>query len=85
MYKTKHMHQRMSQRGIKQCMVDLALSFGELQGDKTILNKKEIDCLLKEMENIKKVALKVRDKGGLVVVEANASVITTYSLNSYKR
>jgi len=75
----------MSQRGIKQSMLDIVLDFGVSQGDKIILNRKGLDKVLKEIEILKKNALKMREKGGLVVVNINDALLTTYSLNSYKR
>ena len=85
MSKTRHIEQRMSQRGIKQSMIDLVLNFGIAQGDKVVLNRKAIDCVLNELEKLKKDALKMREKGGLVVVEVDDCLLTTYALNSYKR
>jgi len=85
MSKTRHIEQRMSQRGIKQSMIDLVLNFGIPQGDKVVLNRKAIDCVLNELEKLKKDALKMREKGGLVVVEVDDCLLTTYALNSYKR
>jgi len=85
MSNTRHIQQRMSQRGIKQSMLDIVLDFGVSQGDKIILNRKGLDKVLKEIEILKKNALKMREKGGLVVVNINDALLTTYSLNSYKR
>ena len=85
MSKTLHIQQRMSQRGIHEEMVKMALNFGKYHGDKIILNRKGIDAFLRELEQMKKKALKIRERGGLVVIEVNNHLITTYSLNSYKR
>jgi hypothetical protein len=85
MSKTRHIQQRMSKRGIQQSMVDLTMDYGESKGDKVILNRKGIDCLLKEIAKLKKCALGLRKKGGLVVVYVGNTLITTYSLNSYSR
>jgi len=85
MAKTRHIQQRMSHRGIKQAMVDLVLNFGKSKGDKVILNRKGIDAFLLELEKMKKNALKARNKGGLVVVNVDDCLLTTYSLDSYKR
>jgi len=84
MSKTRHIQQRMSQRGIKQSMIDLVINFGKPQGDKVILNRKGIDCVLIELEKLKKNALKIREKGGLVVVDVNDALLTAYSLDSHK-
>ncbi len=85
MAKTRHIQERMSHRGIKQAMVDLVLNFGKPKGDRVILNRKGIDAFLEELEQMKKNALKARERGGLVVVNVNGSLLTTYSLDSYKR
>ena len=84
MSKTRHIQQRMSQRSIKQAMVDMVIKFGKSQGDKVILNRKGIDGILIELKQLKKNALKAREKGGLVV-DVNNLMLTTYALNSFKR
>lgn len=85
MSKTRHIQQRMSQRGIQQSMVDMTLEYGHSQGDKVILNRKGIDSILKELEKLKQCALKLRQKGGLVVIDYQDTLISTYALNSFKR
>ncbi len=81
MYKTTHFIQRLSQRGIKHTMIDLVLVFGKPEDDKTILNRKGIDILLGDLERIKKEALTMRERGGVVVVEKNNTLITAYGIN----
>lgn len=46
MAKTRHIHQRMSQRAIHQNMLDMVKIFGVNHGEKTILNKKGIENVL---------------------------------------
>lgn len=75
---TKHMKSRMNQRGIFKDLVDLALQFGEPDGDKFKLGRKEIDRLVTSLDALRAKALKARDKGGLVVVAVGESLITTY-------
>ena len=82
---TRHVHKRMSQRGINTSLVDLASQFGMPDGDKVVLSKKNVEALLKEMEMMKKDLLKIHKKGGLVVVEQDDIRITTYALDSYSR
>ncbi len=84
MAKTRHMHKRMGQRGITARLVAIVSDHGEHIGDKVVLDIKGIDGLLKEMDQLKRDLLKVRDKGGVAVVEDNGSQITTYNLNSYR-
>ena len=85
MAKTKHIHKRMSQRGITDRMLEVVSSYGTAQGDKRILDRKNIDALMKGMDRFRKDLLKIRDKGGLVVVEANDVKITAYNIDSYDR
>lgn len=85
MSKTRHIQQRMSQRGIQQSMIDMTLAYGQDHGDKIILNRKGIDAILNEIEKLKKCALSLRKKGGLVVVDVENTLITAYSLDSFSR
>lgn len=75
MHKTKHIQQRMSQRGISQEMVDLVLNYGESEGDKVILNSKASARLMRAARALAKIL----DKGGLVVVTSGDSQLTTYN------
>lgn len=81
MFKTKHLKQRASQRGIKHSMLNLVIWFGTQKDDKYILNRKSIDALLNELESIKKDALKMRERGGVVVVAKDNSLITSYGID----
>ena len=85
MAKTRHIHQRMNQRGIQQAMLDLVKRFGVDNGDKTILNKKALQCAITECQRLEKIMHKMEEQGGLVLIESADTEITTYSLNSYKR
>ena len=85
MAKTRHMHQRMSQRGITDRMLEVVSDFGVTQGDKQILDRKNIDALMKRMDKFRKDLLKIRDKGGLIVVEVNDVYITAYNIDSFDR
>jgi hypothetical protein len=77
---TQHAQQRMTQRGITRSMIDLVLEFGELEQDKAILNKRQAQKLVRELEEKIKTAKKICDKGGCVVVEADNSILTTYNI-----
>ncbi|MHC6647646.1 hypothetical protein ACYTPF_13820 [Alteromonas sp. HB246098] len=85
MAKTRHIHQRMNQRGIKQAMLEVVKQFGIDSGDKTILNQKALRDAIAECKRIEKLMQKMENKGGLVLVEEDGHEITTYDLNSYKR
>jgi len=75
----------MSQRAVTEQMLDLVKQYGEIEGDKTVLCRKNIDMLLKEVQRLGKQLQKVRGKGGLVLVESGGVEITTYALDSYDR
>ena len=78
MIKTKHIVDRMNQRGINAKMIELALEYGINKKDKIILDKKNISKLIKEIDSYRKDLLKIMDKNGLVVVVDNHTLITTY-------
>jgi len=84
MGKTRHIQARMSQRGIKQNMVDLTLQYGVPQKDKTFLNRNGLSALLNELRALEKTVIGMIKKGGVVVVGCDGTLITTYNLNSYK-
>jgi hypothetical protein len=75
----------MSERGAKQSMIDMAQNFCLTHGDKIILNRKGIDLVLRKIDQFKKDALKMRERGGLVLVDVENSMLTTYALDSFKR
>ena len=77
---TQHAQHRMTQRGITRSMIDLVLEFGELDQDKSVLNRKQAQKLVRELEEKIKTAKKICDKGGCVVVEAGNSIVTTYNI-----
>ena len=85
MSKTRHIQARMSQRSIKQGVVDLALTFGEPAGDKHVLNRKALKALQAELARLKKLSEDAMKHGGVVVVEDGGELITTYGLDSYRR
>ena len=76
---TKHLMDRMNQRGISAKMIELALEYGINKKDKIILDKKNISKLLKEIDAYRKDLLKIMDKNGLVVVAVDDSLLTTYN------
>lgn len=78
---SEHFKQRLSQRGIKHSMMNLVLQFGKQSGDKCVLNRKAIDALLTELEKVKKDVLKMRERGGVVVVKVDDTLITGYGIN----
>lgn len=85
MAKTRHFGKRMSQRGIRQALVDLALQFGEGSDDRCILNRRGLEEMLRGVRDIERTVMRALDKGGLVVVQSDGALITTYNLDSYNR
>jgi len=82
---TKHMQARMSQRGIPGDLVNLVRQFGRDDHDRTVLGRKDLHGLLNEVRGLERLVLKALDKGGVVVVEADGALITTYNVTSYDR
>jgi hypothetical protein len=80
---TKHMQARMSQRGISGELVQLVQRHGRDEQGKLVLNRRDLRSLLNDVRNLQKVVLKALDKGGLVVVEAEGTLITTYNVDSF--
>lgn len=83
MSRTRHFKARMSQRAIKKELVNLTLKFGDQNGDKVILNKSGGKKLLEELRNLEKITKALIDKGGVVVIESNGDLITTYRVDSF--
>lgn len=79
---TQHAHLRMTQRGITRSMIDLVLEYGQVEQDKAILNRKHAQELIRELEEKLRIAKKILDKGGCVVVEADNAILTTYNYAS---
>jgi hypothetical protein len=82
---TIHAIQRFSQRGISKSLAWVAYQFGRVKRDKYILDKKTINQTLTDLDKIRTILLKAMDKGGLVIVMPEDTVITAYGLSSYKR
>jgi hypothetical protein len=85
MVTTKHCQTRMSQRGLPKKLLDLVLEFGKTNGDKLILNKKNTQKVINEIDKMRKELLKIMDKGGVTVVVDNEILITAYNTNSYRK
>ncbi len=85
MAKTRHIHKRMSQRGISSRLVDLVAQFGMDHGDKCILTRKNAEALIGAVDTLRSQLIEVQNKGGLVVVEQGDHQITVYPIDSYSR
>ena len=82
MQHTRHIKQRMSQRGISKEMVNLVIAHGVIQGDKYVVGRKEALQLIRELDNERRVLTKILDKGGVEVVTDGDALITAYNRNS---
>ena len=82
MQHTRHIKQRMSQRGISKEMVNLVIAHGVIQGDKYVVGRKEALQLIRELDNERRVLTKILDKGGVEVVTEGDALITAYNRNS---
>jgi len=82
---THHFEHRMNQRGMTRDLIDLALEYGEIEQDRHVLDRKRLQRLLDQHRRIERTILRAMDKGGVVVVEDNGSLITTYTAESYDR
>ena len=80
-----HAGQRMSQRGISRRLVEFTLRHGRIDGDKHVLDRDASRRLIDELNEELRLAKRVLDKGGVTVVEGDATVITTYNLCSSLR
>ncbi|MBI2783099.1 MAG: hypothetical protein HYX64_03310 [Gammaproteobacteria bacterium] len=78
MNKTRHFEKRMSQRGISKDLADLALELGYQHGDRYVLGRRELDRELDRLDERRRLLLKARDKGGVVVVAQDYALVTTY-------
>lgn len=83
MYKTRHIQQIMSQRGITSAMIEIIQKFGICEGDKITLDKKNCLELSKVLAQCKRVTDKMAEKGGYTLVATTDALITAYRLNSF--
>ena len=82
MAKTHHYGSHISQRGIRETTVDLALRHGIQHGEKFVLGKKQIKNLMRDFDQIRTNLCKALDKGGVVVVASDGVLITAYDFES---
>ena len=85
MAKTKHYGARVSQRGIREAMVELAQLHGIPHGDKLVLGRKQIQSVLEALDRERKELIRAIDKGGVIVVESGGALITAYDFDSRNR
>lgn len=74
MTKTKHYGSRISQRGIRETTVALALRYGIRYGDKVVLGRKQTRYVIQALDRQRKDLVRVMDKGGVVVIEQDGNL-----------
>ena len=77
---TRHARVRMGQRGIPDRMVEYALHHGRIQGDRRVLDRKEIQSLLDNLTAERALLIKLMDKGGIAVAANGDDVITAMNI-----
>ncbi len=82
---SRHIDQRMNQRGITKEMIDLTLEYGEIDNDRWVLNRKGVQAIIESLEKQLRTARKLRDKGGIIVVAEDNTLVTTYDYDSKDR
>ena len=82
---SRHAAQRMSQRGISRRLVDFALRYGRIVGDKHVLDRNESRRLIEALTEELRLAKRVMDKGGITVVEGSGTLVTAYNLETHAR
>jgi hypothetical protein len=85
MHVSQHAGQRMNQRGISRRLVDFALRYGRIEGNKHVLDRNESRRIIEALTEELRLAKRVMDKGGITVVEGSATLITAYNLTAHAR
>ncbi len=85
MARTRHMHQRMGQRGINERLVEITSQYGTDHGDRIVLSRKNAEELLAGLDALRKDLIKIQEKGGIVVVESGETQVTVYRVDSFDR
>lgn len=75
----------MGQRGIPGRMIELARKHGRIEGDQWVLDIREAKAALDQVMAERAALLKVIDKGGVVVVEEDDTVVTAYNITEKLR
>lgn len=85
MCRTRHMQQRMSQRGITSEIVKMAGMFGICNSDKITLTGMNCEFLSNVPAKFKRTLDKMAQKGGCTVVNRGRSLITAFRVDSFNR
>lgn len=83
MHISHHADLRMNQRGISRRLIEFTLSHGRVEGDKRVLDRKESRRIIESLTEQLRLAKRIMDKGGVVVVEGERdTVVTTYNVDA---
>lgn len=85
MCRTRHMQQRMSQRGITSEIVKMAGMFGICNNDRITLTGKNCEYLSEVPAKFKRTLDKMAQKGGCTVVNRGRSQLTAFRVDSFNR
>jgi hypothetical protein len=66
-------------------MIELARKHGRIEGDQWVLDIREAKAALDQVMVERAALLKVIDKGGVVVVEEDDTVVTAYNITERRR
>lgn len=80
---TDHAVSRMNQRAINGDMVDLALAYGDPDGDRVVLSVKTCRDLIDDLKREQKKLEHAIKKGGITVVSEDDAIITVFRANSF--
>ncbi len=81
MVATKHFTDRRNQRGLRKSLTRFVVDYGERQGDKHVVSKKDAQRIVDHLNHLKKIALEIAKKGGAVVISEDEALITCYRKN----
>ncbi len=82
MHISHHADQRMNQRGISRRLIEFTLRHGRVEGDKHVLDRKESRRIIESLTEQLRLAKRIMDKGGVVVVEGERdTIVTTYNVD----
>ena len=85
MCRTRHMQQRMSQRGITSKIVKMAGMLGICNSDRITLTGKNSEFLSNVPAKFKRTLGKMTQKDGCTVVNRRRSLITAFRVDSFNR
>ena len=85
MCRTRHMQQRMSQRGFTSEIVKMVGMFGICNNDRITLTGKNCEYLSEVPTKFKRTLGKMAQKDGCTVVNRGRSLITAFRVDSFTR